>query len=66
MERKTNRTHPAYGAHNLAKTNCPQGHPYSEENTYRKVDVFGSVQRHCRTCRKDRDRDRYIRQRKAS
>lgn len=30
----------------LAKTHCPQGHPYDEKNTYR----FPSGRRHCRTC----------------
>lgn len=36
--------------HNLAKTECPQGHGYTPENTY--IDARGS--RHCRTCRADR------------
>ena len=30
-----------------AKTHCPRGHPYDEENTY--VDPLG--RRHCRECR---------------
>lgn len=33
----------------LAKTHCPQGHEYTEENTWR---YRGS--RYCRTCRRDR------------
>lgn len=33
-------------ARNAAKTHCPQGHPYSEENTYRNP----AGQRTCRTC----------------
>lgn len=35
------------GDYQLAKTHCPQGHPYDEANTY--VDSRGS--RGCRTCR---------------
>lgn len=34
-------------AHNAAKTFCPHGHPYSEENTYRGTDGL----RRCITCR---------------
>jgi hypothetical protein len=34
---------------NRRKTNCPQGHPYSPENTYK--DRFGK--RYCRRCRRD-------------
>lgn len=30
-----------------AKTHCPQGHPYSPENTYRQPNV---TRRHCREC----------------
>lgn len=32
-----------------AKTHCPQGHPYDEENTYHY-----RGQRHCRTCKIER------------
>ncbi len=33
-----------------AKTHCPKGHPYSEENTY----ISGANKsRHCRTCRRE-------------
>ena len=44
--RKTN-IHRGEGiaAKNLVKTNCPQGHPYSTENTY-----YWNNQRFCRTC----------------
>lgn len=35
---------------NRAKTHCPQGHEYSEDNTY--VDKRGS--RHCRACDRGR------------
>jgi hypothetical protein len=33
-------------AANVAKTECPQGHPYDEENTY----VYPNGRRDCRTC----------------
>ena len=36
------------GAHNAAKTHCPHGHEYTEENTY--IDPKGS--RRCRECAK--------------
>lgn len=39
-----------------AKTHCPKGHPYSPENTRTK-----SGSRQCRTCGRDRDRERYRR-----
>lgn len=35
---------------NRAKTHCPEGHPYSPENTY----VRSSGKRECRTCRASR------------
>lgn len=36
------------GAHNAAKTHCPQGHEYTPENTYIRPDrPFG---RNCRAC----------------
>lgn len=39
---------------NAAKTRCPQGHEYTEENTY--VDKIG--RRYCRACRARRERER--------
>ncbi len=39
-------------AENAAKTNCPYGHEFTEENTY--VDTRGS--RRCRTCRNEESR----------
>jgi hypothetical protein len=33
---------------NSAKTHCPKGHPYDEENTYRWRKA-----RHCRSCKAD-------------
>ena len=41
--------------HNANKTHCPQGHEYTEENTYRGA--RGNI-RHCRICLKDWDRVR--------
>jgi len=42
-----------HGTHFQArKTHCPQGHEYSEENTY----IFPSGARHCKTCRLEAQR----------
>lgn len=41
-------------ARNIAKTHCPQGHPYDEANTY----VYRSTERQCRTCMAERVRHR--------
>ena len=35
------------------KTHCPQGHPYDEENTYRRLD---RPQRNCKICKREADR----------
>ena len=43
------------GAHERRKTHCPQGHAYSPENTYRRVDGH----RHCRTCVLKQQREAY-------
>lgn len=43
-----------FGAVNAAKTHCAQDHPYTADNTY--VDPEGY--RHCRTCRRQADRNR--------
>jgi len=40
------------GAHERAKTHCPQGHPYSGDNLYRRPDGG----RDCRICQRERDR----------
>jgi hypothetical protein len=44
-----------FGTQQLAKTHCPQGHPYDEANTGR--DRLG--RRSCRTCSRARGRARY-------
>lgn len=41
------------GKYNSAKTHCPQGHPYSPENTKR---ISGN-RRVCRTCQRKSDRE---------
>lgn len=44
-----------HGTHNQArKTACPRNHPYDKSNTY--VDPSG--RRHCRTCKRERERVR--------
>jgi hypothetical protein len=44
------------GAINVAKTHCPQGHPYDEANTYRFRSAPG--ERFCVTCTRARARER--------
>lgn len=44
---------------------CPQGHPYSEENTYWYTEANGSAWRSCRTCHRDKELIRYHRRRQA-
>lgn len=38
----------------LAKTQCPQGHPYDDENTYRRPSGY----RYCRACHREQERAR--------
>jgi len=38
--------------HNMAKTECPQGHKYDEKNTYRPP---GTNRRVCRKCKRDNE-----------
>ncbi len=45
------------GGRQSAITHCPQGHEYSEENTYWRPDGGG---RHCRTCTYERNRARRL------
>ena len=36
---------------NKNKTHCPQGHPYTAENTYTyPIKETGGIRRHCKTC----------------
>jgi len=46
---------------NAAKTHCPKGHEYTEENTYRYPDG----RRRCRTCNRDEARE-YQRRKRTS
>ena len=41
------------------KTHCPQGHEYTDENTYYWKQKNGGPSRQCRTCRRERDRQSY-------
>jgi hypothetical protein len=50
-----------HAAANAAKTHCPAGHPYDEQNTYRPPD--GS--RMCKECMRAKDRRRYWRLKEA-
>lgn len=47
------------GAHERAKTHCPQGHPYDETNTYSTPGVENS--RACRECMRRRMREYRLR-----
>lgn len=42
------------GDRQRAKTHCPQGHEYNEQNTYR----FGPGYRSCRACHRERKREK--------
>lgn len=42
----------------LAKTHCPQGHPYNEKNTKRRLKQ-GSWRRECKICNRKRANSRY-------
>jgi len=44
----------------LAKTYCPQGHPYDEANTYRYINANGNPARNCRACMRERERQKQI------
>lgn len=39
-------------------THCPEGHEYTEENTYRFTRKDGRREKHCRQCRRDRAYER--------
>lgn len=51
------RFHVAVAEHQLAKTHCPQGHEYTDENTVRWPSQPRS--RRCRTCQTKRSHDKY-------
>jgi hypothetical protein len=52
-------------ARNGAKTHCPQGHEYTEANTY--IEVRGTTRkRNCRTCKNTRRLAAYYRNRAAA
>lgn len=59
LEPVTNRTNVVRGwSPQTAKQACPSGHPYSPENTYVYTWKSGRTQRMCRTCNRDRQRER--------
>lgn len=47
------------GINNRAKTHCPQGHPYDDENTYAPL----QNRRKCRACHRAQNRASYHRRR---
>lgn len=47
------KSHPG---HNANKTHCPQGHPYSPENTKRYTTKDGGPARVCLTCRREQNK----------
>jgi len=49
--------------HQAAKTSCPAGHPYDEENTYHMNGKHGR-ERGCRICRRENQRRWRAKQRK--
>lgn len=51
---------------NGQKTHCPQGHPYDEENTSYRTDAQGRTARGCRACHRDRQRRRYLQNRRVT
>ena len=52
----------ASGSRMLAKTHCPQGHPYAGENLYARPNGA----RVCRACNRERDRLRWARRKAAA
>lgn len=50
LDAVTNRTNVARGVGHGHERNCPNGHPYSPDNTY-----VNRGKRFCRTCRRDRN-----------
>ena len=61
LEPVTNLVNVRRGIH-VARTHCPQGHPYDEANTYYEPYRWG-VTRKCRACHRERQRVRWARMR---
>lgn len=40
------------------RADCPQGHPYTPDNTYVSTSKSGRTSRQCRTCRRNRNQSR--------
>ncbi len=51
-------------SHHANKTHCKYGHEFSAENTYTPPNARTAI-RHCRTCRKQDDRLRYLRRKQS-
>lgn len=47
-----------HGRGNVAKTHCPQGHPYARGNMYVYPRKSGGLSRHCRPCAIERSKAR--------
>jgi len=62
VTRKINIGRGETGENQRRKTHCPQGHPYTEENTIRNRPTW----RRCKICHYAKNRERYARKEKAS
>lgn len=58
-ERRKDQPRIGQGGKNAAKTHCPQGHEYTEDNTYYRPK---KINRHCRTCARVNSREQTIKQ----
>lgn len=43
----------------IKRTHCPKGHEYSEDNMYTYKTRIGGICRNCKTCMKERTKNRY-------
>jgi HNH endonuclease len=43
------------GLRNSSKTQCPKGHPYSEDNTSVYIKANGRTNRRCKACHRDKE-----------